>query len=139
METRIKKDTVKDNLKKYYQQRAQRLRKLKLDDITRNVTTILWSPESETADKIVTHLIEMYLAQFEDWWRKALKKKDFCLEALNIKSKNNRQRYAYEDQLAYARNRLTLAFINQYCTANYEIDWRKIIVFNSRKKLFTAH
>ena len=134
MKTKMPGKSVCQLVKKFYQQRAERLHALKLDDITADVPNGLWSPESESADQVVARLIEKYLARFEDWWQDALEDADFCLAALCFKRHaKNPQRFRYETELGAAHGRLTLAFINYYCTADYAIDWRKIIVFNTRK------
>jgi len=133
MKTKMPEKSVRQLVKNFYQQRAERLHSLELDDITANVPNGLWSPEHESADKVVTRLIEAYLAGFEDWWWNAFKDTAFCVGALHLRRRGKMlQKFVYEDEFAYARNRLTLQFINYYCTADNEIDWKKIIVFNKR-------
>ncbi|MBI5653885.1 MAG: hypothetical protein HZC40_26070 [Chloroflexi bacterium] len=139
MKPKISEKTVHQLVQKFYQERAERLHLLKLDAITAQIPVALWHPESESADKVVTRLIEKHLERFEDWWKKAMQDPGFCVDALRIRRQcKMRQQFAYDREFSKAQSRLTLQFINCYCTADYEIDWKKIVVFNKRDNKFAS-
>ena len=114
----------------YYQQRTERLRTLKLRDIVVTTPRAFWSPLPESAPKIVARLIEHYLLSFESEWQQQVQDSNFCLHAIRAKKHVDRQS-DYDEELAHAHNRLTLAFINEYCKPDYSIDWSKLLRFNS--------
>lgn len=132
MEANISENTVRRKLELYCQQRAERLRTIRLSDIMPNATRALNPLSTESAPEIVARLIEHYLASFEDWWKDATQDADFFLPAIRVKSDFD-QRYDYETRLAHAHNRLTLRFIDEYCKPDYSIDWEKLVRFNSGK------
>jgi hypothetical protein len=116
----------------YYQQRTERLRTLKLRDMVVATPRAFWSPLPESAPEIVARLIEQYLASFEAEWQQRIQDTDFCLHAIRANQHADGQS-DYDEELAHAHNRLTLAFINEYCKPDYSIDWSKLLPFNSSK------
>ncbi len=132
MKTKIPEKTVRQMVKKFYQQRAERLKALELNDIVMTTLHAFWQPSPASAPDIVARLIEHHLASFEDEWQQSLQDADFCLEAIRLNQKVNEQ-FDYQDQLNYALNRLSLAFINAFCKSDYSIDWSKLLHFNSGK------
>lgn len=131
METKLLRDRVRKNLEIFYRQRAERLKLLRLDDVLSKTSRSLWSTESESAPEVVQRLIEEYLSSFEKWWNALIQDADLCLEAIRLRRQITTPRYAYEEELANAQNRITLAFINRYCTLDYAIDWERLFRFNS--------
>lgn len=132
MKTKIPEKTVRQMVKKVYQQRAERLKTLKLNDIVMTTPRVFWTSRSESAPDIVARLIEYHLASFEDEWQQALQGADFCLYAIRLDQEVD-ERSDYQEQLDYALNRLSLAFINTFCKSDYSIDWSKLLHFNSGK------
>ena len=124
--------TTHQQLGIYYQQRAERLRALKLRDIVTATPHAFWSPLPESAPRIVARLIEHYLLSFESEWQQQVQDSNFCLRAIRAKKRADGQS-DYDEELAHAHNRLTLAFINEYCKPDYSIDWSKLLRFNSSK------
>jgi hypothetical protein len=133
MEAKLLKNRVRKNLGLFYQQRAERLKPLKLDDVLSKTSRSLWSTESESAPDVVQRLIEEYLSSFEKWWSALIQDADFALEALRIRRRITTPRFSYEEEFAWAHNRITLAFINRYCTLDYGIDWETLLRINSGK------
>ena len=133
METKLLQNRVRKNLELFYQQRAERLKPLELGGMLSKTSRAYWSTESESAPKVVQRLIEEHLTSFENWWNVLIQDADFCLEAIRLRGQITASRYAYEDELANAQNRITLAFINEYCRPDYSIDWSKLLRFNSGK------
>ena len=131
MEAKLLQNRVRKNLELFYQQRAERLKLLKLDETLSKSSRSLWSTEGESAPEVVRRLIETYLASFEKWWNTLIQDADFCLEAIRLRQQITTLRYAYEEELANAQNRITLAFINRFCTLDYAIDWERLLRFNS--------
>ena len=131
MEAKLLQNRVRKNLELFYQQRAERLKLLKLDETLSKSSRSLWSTEGESAPEVVQRLIEEYLASFEKWWNTLIQDADFCLEAIRLRQQITTLRYAYEEELANAQNRITLAFINRFCTLDYAIDWERLLRFNS--------
>ena len=131
MEAKLLQDRVRKNLELFYQQRAKRLKPLKLEDVLAKTSLSFWSTETESAPDVVQRLIEDYLASFEKWWSALIQDADFGLEALRIQRQITTPRFSYEEEFAWAQNRITLAFINRYCTLGYAIDWSKLLRFNS--------
>ena len=115
MEARLLQNRVRKNLELFYQQRTERLKPLKLDDVLSKTSRSLWSTESESAPEVVQRLIEEYLSSFEKWWNALIQDADLCLEAIRLRRQITTPRYAYEEELANAQNRITLAFINRFC------------------------
>lgn len=133
MEAKVPKDAVRRMLETLYEQRAERLRPLKLDDILPSTSSIFWSPDHQSSVEIVRKLIEDYLAASEAWWRKLIRDEDFCLKAIQAKGDITTPQFSYDEELAKASNRITLEFINKYCALDYSIDWEKLVQFNSGK------
>ncbi len=133
MEAKLLQNRVRKNLELFYQQRAERLKPLKLEDVLAKTSHSFWSKETESAPDVVQRLIEEYLASFEKWWSALIQDADFGLEALRIRRQITTPRFSYEEEFAWAQNRITLAFINRYCTLDYAIDWSKLLRFNSGK------
>ena len=133
MEAKLLQNRVRKNLELFYQQRAKRLAPLQLDETLSKSSRSLWSTEGESAPEVVQRLIEEYLASFEKWWNTLIQDADFCLEAIRLRQQITAPRYAYEEELANAQNRITLAFINRFCTLDYAIDWERLLHFNSDK------
>lgn len=50
--------SVRQQLETYYQQRAERLETLKLDDVLSSGASVFWSPDSESAPEVISRLIE---------------------------------------------------------------------------------
>jgi hypothetical protein len=125
------KNRVRKNLELFYRQRAERLHTLSLDDVLSRVSHPFWTTENGHAPEIVARLIEEYLTGFEKWWNVLIHDKDFCLEVIRLRARIDKPQFAYERELAKARTRLTLAFINRYCALDYAIDWEKLLRFNS--------
>lgn len=133
MKTRMPENTVQRILETLYEQRAQRLRPLKLDDILPSTPSVFWSSDPQSCVEIVGKLIEDYLAVYEDWWRELIQDGDFCLKAIRAKRDIITPLYSYDEELAKVSNRITLEFINKYSTLDYSIDWEKLVQFNSGK------
>ncbi len=132
METKLLQNRVRKNLELFYQQRAERLKPLKLDDVLSKTSRSLWSTESESAPEVAQRLIEEYLSSFEKWWNALIQDADLCLEAIRLRPQITTPRYAYEEELANAQNRITLAFINRFCTLDYAIDWERLFHFSGK-------
>ncbi len=120
------KSTVREKLESYYQQRADRLSSLKLEDVLPHDSVAFWSPISASAPEVVMRLIEHHLASFEAEWRREIRNANFCLQAIHSRKQVDEQ-LNYETELADAHNRLTLAFINGFCKPNYSIDWERLL------------
>ncbi len=133
METKLLKTRARKNLELFYQQRTERLKPLKLEDVLAKTSRSFWATGSESAPDLVRRLIEEYLASFEKWWSAMIQDADFGLEALSIQCQITTPRFSYEEEFAWAQNRITLAFINRYCTLDYAIDWERLFRFNSGK------
>src|SRR5574341_828156 len=118
MEAKVPKDAVRRMLETLYEQRAERLRPLKLDDILPSTSSIFWSPDHQSSVEIV---------------RKLIRDEDFCLKAIQAKGDITTPQFSYDEELAKASNRITLEFINKYCALDYSIDWEKLVQFNSGK------
>ncbi len=125
------KSTVREKLESYYQQRADRLRSLELEDVLPHDSVVFWSPNSASAPDIVARLIEHHLAFFETEWREEIQDADFCLKAIRSRNQIDEQ-LDYETELADAHNRLTLTFINRFCKPNYSIEWEKLLHSSSK-------
>lgn len=130
--TTIFANALYKNLESYYYQRTSRLRNLTLTDILLHNSFALWSPVSTSAPEIVARLIEHYLASFETEWQRQIQNRDFCSDAI-LAREHVDVRLDYEPEFARAHNRLTLAFINQFCKPDGAIDWEKLLRFNSGK------
>ncbi len=133
MESNILENTVRQRLDAFYQQRIEKLRSLKLRDVIGCSPNIFWLIDSEGASDIIARLIEEYLSSFEESWSTSIQDSEFCFNAILIRQNMTNQKFLYEEQLCNARNRITLKFIDKYCTPNYAIDWEKLIHFNSGK------
>ncbi|MDE3090583.1 MAG: hypothetical protein KGJ80_14480 [Chloroflexota bacterium] len=131
MEAKLLQTRARKNLELFYQQRAERLKPLKLEDVLSKTSRSLWSAEGKSAPEVVQRLIEEYLGSFEKWWNALIEDADLCLAAINVRQQITTPRYAYEEELANAQNRITLAFVKRYCTLDYGIDWEKLFRFNS--------
>ncbi len=125
------KSTVREKLGSYYQQRADRLRSLKLDAVLPHDSVVFWSPSSASAPDIVARLIEHHLALFETEWREEIQDADFCLQAMSSRNQIDEQ-LDYETELANAKNRIALAFINKFCKPDYTIDLSNLLHLSSK-------
>lgn len=131
MSAQTPEKTVRQVVEEFYQLRAERLKPLGLDDVLSDTSGSYWSPESESAPMVVKRLIEKYLASFETRWSALIEDTNFCLEAIRLRDQVTGPRYVYKEEMANAQNRITLAFINRYCTLDYGIDWSRFRRFNS--------
>jgi hypothetical protein len=123
--------TIRHQLEIYYQQRAERLETLKLDDILSDSASVFWSPGSESASKVVSRLIEKYLTRFEDWWNTLIQDSEFCMKAISLRTRITAPRFLYEEELAKAHNRITREFLNRFSTPENAVHWSKLLRFNS--------
>lgn len=131
METHLLQERVRQSLILFYQQRAERLMALKLEDVLTIRSEHLWLSEETSVPSLLARLIEAYLTSFEQWWNTLLQNREFCLQANRLRHQITTPRYSYQDQLAYAHNRLVLDFVNHYCRPDYAIDWEKLLRYNS--------
>jgi len=122
---------IQHRLETYYQQRAERLETLKLDDTLSDGASVFWSPGSESAPEVVSRLIEKYLTRFEDWWNALIQNSEFCMKAIYLRAHVDPQRFLYEEELAKAHNRITREFLNRFSTTENAIHWSKLLRFNS--------
>ncbi len=95
--------------------------------------SIFWSPDSESAPKVVSRLIEEYLTRFEDWWNALIQDSEFCTKAIYLRAHVTPQQFLYEEELAKAHNRITRELLNRFSTTENAIHWSKLLRFNSGK------
>lgn len=121
---------VKQFVDLYFGQRADRLANLKLRDVLKHnsrLRDLIWIYDPID---IVDKLIERYLESHEKWWREMLKDNSFCLHVMKIQRTYTDLRFDYEEESARARNRLSLAMIEQFCNVDYRLDWEKLLLVN---------
>ena len=130
MATTITETEVKQHLDLYYRQRADRLANLKLRDLLKHnshLRNLIWM---NSAAVIVGELIEYHLESHENWWRELLKDRDFFLRVVKMKLAFWDSRFCYENENDKAHNRLVKAMIEQFCNADYHLDWEKLLLVN---------
>ncbi len=122
---------VSKKLGTYYQQRVDKLKALKLNDVLPQDSAIFWLSSSASAPEVVMRLIEKHFASYEVEWREEIRDVNFCLKAIRSRDQID-ERFDYERELAQAHNRITLSFINKFCKPNYSIDWEKLLHSSSK-------
>jgi len=118
---------VRQQLQTYYQQRAARLKTLKLDDVLSRDASVFWSSKSESVPQITSRLIEKYLTQFEDWWNVLIQDSESCAQVIHLRTKTVPQQFLYAKELANAHNRITREFLNRFSTAEDSVHWSKLL------------
>ena len=131
MKSKMPEEAVRQMLETLYMQRAERLEDLCLAHIIPRNPSVFWSLDSLSAAEIVKNLLEAYLAECEDWWRELTQDSDFCAKAIRVNQRITTQKFLYEEEFAKARNRITFDFIHEYSTEEFDIDWEKLVRFNS--------
>jgi len=127
-------------LEEYFQYKVTILNELKLDDILlgKNIYLLhilkIWSIQD-----LISYLLDAYLQSkeettFKDFWQLISDSSTLyidIIEPLGYQAKEKNEEFLK----AYAKvvNQFTLKFVTDFCD-NGEINWQKIVEFNSKKE-----
>lgn len=145
---------IHETLEEFYRQRIEKLAKVKLRDVLgyKNLY-LLCADGGQSGGAIVEEMLRAYMSLsdesiFGDAFIESVARTGS--EEVNGSSESDSAYKAialidlmrndptvswieFEEELAKATNRLTYDFVNNFCKADFSIDWEKLLRFNSGK------
>lgn len=114
-----------------YRDRSQKLVDLNLADLLERNPSLSHLIEKDDVDSLVVRLVEDYLGSYEGWWQELIQDPWACMTVVSIMRENTAAKTIYYQQLAKARNRLSLEMIERFCMIDYKLDWEKLVLVNN--------
>jgi type II restriction endonuclease EcoO109I-like protein len=118
---------VEDNIGTFHQKRISSLDSLSLSKVFRRKNPYLFKAKYVlTAEQIVKGLVDAHISSNEPNLYIDI------IEPLGFKAKTKNDEFL--KSYAQMINKFTREFNNQYCKPNGNIDWEKLVKFNSSKR-----